>query len=110
MSMHTEWANRILSCKDDDNLIQILKDQEERYEALTSTPHANSLTLIYRVPTLALAALDSLKIYRKSTDQLTAFNDFSTARFTEVQKHLEIHTKLIKEIKTDLDTAFRKIR
>jgi hypothetical protein len=62
------------------------------------------------VPALALATLDSLKVYRKSTDQLTAFNDFSTARFTEVQKHLEIHTKLIKEIKTDLDAAFRKIR
>lgn len=69
-----------------------------------------SLTLIYRVPVLALTTPDSLKVYRKSNDQLTAFNDFSTARFTEVQKHLEIHTKLIKEIKTDLDAAFRKIR
>ncbi|GAB5587191.1 hypothetical protein Unana1_02091 [Umbelopsis nana] len=81
MSAHAEWANRILSCKDDENLNQILKDQEE-----------------------------SLKLYQNATNQLTAFNDFSTARFTQVQKHLETHTKLIKEIKGDLDAAFRKIR
>ncbi|KAH8549355.1 hypothetical protein BGW37DRAFT_502846 [Umbelopsis sp. PMI_123] len=81
MTAHTEWAERILSCKDDEHLEQILNDQEE-----------------------------SLKIYKKATDQLIAFNDFSTARFTQIQKHLETHTKLIKEIKTDLDAAFLKIR
>lgn len=59
---------------------------------------------------LSLSTHDSLKLYQNATNQLTAFNDFSTARFTQVQKHLETHTKLIKEIKGDLDAAFRKIR
>ncbi|KAI9284676.1 hypothetical protein BC943DRAFT_325380 [Umbelopsis sp. AD052] len=81
MTAQADWAEQILSCKDDENLTQILSDQEE-----------------------------SIKIYKKATDQLTAFNDFSTARFTQIQRHLETHTKLIKEIKNDLDAAFLKIR
>lgn len=52
----------------------------------------------------------SLHLVKKTTDQITAFNDFSAARYTQVQKHLEAHTRLLKEIKVDLDSAFRKIR
>jgi hypothetical protein len=32
MTAQADWAERILSCKDDENLTQILSDQEERYD------------------------------------------------------------------------------
>lgn len=32
MTAQADWAEQILSCKDDESLTQILNDQEERYD------------------------------------------------------------------------------
>ncbi|KAG2172385.1 hypothetical protein INT43_004927, partial [Umbelopsis isabellina] len=93
MSAKAEWAKR-LNCKDDETLEKVLREQEESCVLLT---HSSDLLL-------------SLHLVKKTTDQITAFNDFSAARYAQVQKHLEAHTRLLKEIKVDLDSAFRKIR
>ncbi|CAO3671626.1 unnamed protein product [Umbelopsis ramanniana] len=106
MTAQADWAEQILSCKDDENLTQILSDQEERYDNQGDPRRSFGAISMPRLTD----CLYQYKNYKKATNQLTAFNNFSTARFTQIQKHLETHTKLIKEIKNDLDAAFLKIR
>lgn len=51
----------------------------------------------------------SLQIYKDAQQRLDAFNKFSRARYLEVYKHFEMHTKLLKEVKSDLDGVFNKL-
>ncbi|CAO3609493.1 unnamed protein product [Cunninghamella echinulata] len=53
---------------------------------------------------------ESLETYQTTQKNLRAFNDFSQARYQQVHKHFETHTKLLREVKTDLDSAFIKLR
>ena len=52
----------------------------------------------------------SLQIYNDTHKKLDAFNKYSKARYLEVHNHFEIHTKLLKEVKSDLDGVFLKLR
>lgn len=52
----------------------------------------------------------SLEIYKDTQQKLEAFNKYSKARYQEVYRHFELHTKLLKEVKGDLDGVFIKLR
>ncbi|KAI8328771.1 hypothetical protein BC941DRAFT_476746 [Chlamydoabsidia padenii] len=49
-------------------------------------------------------------IYHSSQENLTAFNNFSKARYDQVHGHFESHTKLLRQVKIDLDGVFIKLR
>ncbi|CAO3623947.1 unnamed protein product [Cunninghamella blakesleeana] len=53
---------------------------------------------------------ESLEVYQTTQKNLKAFNDFSQARYQQVHKHFETHTKLLREVKSDLDNVFIKLR
>jgi uncharacterized membrane-anchored protein YhcB (DUF1043 family) len=55
-------------------------------------------------------ANNSLEVYKETQQKLDAFNKFSKARYQEVYKHFELHTKLLKEVKGDLDGVFIKLK
>ncbi|KAG0369771.1 hypothetical protein BC939DRAFT_442599 [Gamsiella multidivaricata] len=47
---------------------------------------------------------------QKANSSLSALNEFSTVKWADLHPKFEAHTKLIKELQTDLDHVFRKIR
>ena len=49
-------------------------------------------------------------IYQSTHDRLEAFNEFSKARYQNINKHFESHTTMLKEMKRDLDSVFTKLR
>jgi hypothetical protein len=51
-----------------------------------------------------------LVIYKETQQKLEAFNKFSQARYHNVHRHFELHTKLLKEVKSDLNGVFLKLR
>ncbi|KAI7850421.1 hypothetical protein BDC45DRAFT_518269 [Circinella umbellata] len=53
---------------------------------------------------------ESLTIYQSTHDRLEAFNEFSKARYQNINKHFESHTIMLKEMKRDLDSVFAKLR
>ncbi|KAI9495559.1 hypothetical protein BDB00DRAFT_813811 [Zychaea mexicana] len=53
---------------------------------------------------------DCLAIYQSTHEQLEAFNDFSKARYQNINKHFESHTSMLKEMKRDLDSVYTKLR
>lgn len=46
----------------------------------------------------------------KASSSLSALNEFSTVKWADLSPKFDAHTKLIKELQTDLDHVFRKIR
>ncbi|KAI8977590.1 hypothetical protein BDF20DRAFT_913905 [Mycotypha africana] len=77
---HAATAQEFLQMKRDQELIQITNNQNE-----------------------------SLSTFKNAEQKLDAFNRFSQARYQNVHKQFEAHTKLLKEVKGDLDSVFRKI-
>ena len=53
---------------------------------------------------------DSLETCQSTQQQLQAFNDFSKARYQNINKHFETHTAMLKEMKRDMDSVFKKLR
>ncbi|TPX32697.1 hypothetical protein SmJEL517_g04203 [Synchytrium microbalum] len=53
---------------------------------------------------------DTLERLRTTNDALDTFNEFSAARYLVEAKSVEGYTKLLREIKTDLDSIFRRVR
>ncbi|KAL0075387.1 hypothetical protein J3Q64DRAFT_1701051 [Phycomyces blakesleeanus] len=53
---------------------------------------------------------EALAIYKSTQQSLCAFNDFSKARYQDVNKHFESHAKLLKEIKGDLESVFGRLQ
>jgi hypothetical protein len=51
-----------------------------------------------------------LLVYKDTQQKLEAFNKFSQARYHNIHKHFELHTKLLKEVKGDLNDVFVKLR
>ncbi|KAI7876091.1 hypothetical protein K492DRAFT_167470 [Lichtheimia hyalospora FSU 10163] len=51
-----------------------------------------------------------LKTCQNTQQQLQAFNDFSKARYQNINKHFETHTAMLKEMKRDMDSVFKKLR
>eukprot|EP01116_Phalansterium_solitarium_P004986 TRINITY_DN16239_c0_g1_i1.p1 TRINITY_DN16239_c0_g1~~TRINITY_DN16239_c0_g1_i1.p1 ORF type:complete len:136 (-),score=27.18 TRINITY_DN16239_c0_g1_i1:377-733(-) len=47
---------------------------------------------------------------QQSSQALTSFNDFSAGAYGRLQKDFEQNTKLLKEMKRDLEYIFKKIR
>ncbi|CAO3569221.1 unnamed protein product [Mortierella alpina] len=47
---------------------------------------------------------------QKSSASLSALNEFSASKWADLHPKFEAHTKLIKELQSDLDHVFRKIR
>ncbi|KAI8339791.1 hypothetical protein EDC96DRAFT_568160 [Choanephora cucurbitarum] len=74
-------ADQLLQLKSDQDIQDVLSDQQE-----------------------------CLNIYEESQKKLEAFNKFSQIRYQHVHKHFEAHTKLLAEVKNDLNSVFSKIR
>ncbi|SAL97316.1 hypothetical protein [Absidia glauca] len=51
-----------------------------------------------------------LDLYQTSQKNLIAFNNFSKARYDQVHGHFESHTKLLRQVKVNLDNVFIKLR
>ncbi|KAJ3278169.1 hypothetical protein HK104_002592 [Borealophlyctis nickersoniae] len=47
---------------------------------------------------------------RKGTESLDVFNNFSSVRYAENVKQVENYSKLLREMKEDLDLVFKRIR
>ncbi|KAF9154320.1 KxDL motif-containing protein 1 [Linnemannia schmuckeri] len=47
---------------------------------------------------------------QKASSSLSALNEFSAVKWADLHPKFETHTKLIKELQSDLDHVFRKIR
>ncbi|KAF8940992.1 hypothetical protein EDD21DRAFT_363973 [Dissophora ornata] len=47
---------------------------------------------------------------QKANASLSALNEFSAVKWTHLHPRFEAHTKLMKEMQSDLDHVFRKIR
>ncbi|KAF9095294.1 KxDL motif-containing protein 1 [Mortierella sp. AD031] len=47
---------------------------------------------------------------QKANSSLSALNEFSAVKWADLHPKFEAHTKLIKELQSDLDHVFRKIR
>lgn len=47
---------------------------------------------------------------QKASSSLSALNEFSAIKWADLHPKFEAHTKLIKELQSDLDHVFRKIR
>ncbi|KAI8144542.1 hypothetical protein BJV82DRAFT_667742 [Fennellomyces sp. T-0311] len=53
---------------------------------------------------------ECLAIYQSTHQRLEAFNEFSKARYQNINKHFESHTAMLKGMKHDLDSVFAKLR
>ncbi|KAG0371734.1 KxDL motif-containing protein 1 [Mortierella sp. AD032] len=47
---------------------------------------------------------------QRANSSLSALNEFSAVKWADLHPKFEAHTKLIKELQSDLDHVFRKIR
>ncbi|KAI8380115.1 hypothetical protein BD560DRAFT_432365 [Blakeslea trispora] len=74
-------ADQLLQLKSDEDIQTILDDQEE-----------------------------CLEVYKDTQKKLEALNKFSQIRYQHVHKHFEAHTKLLVDVKNDLNSVFSKIR
>ncbi|KAI8642584.1 hypothetical protein BD408DRAFT_386882 [Parasitella parasitica] len=81
MSIQNHLASQLLQLKSDQEIQAIIKSQDE-----------------------------SLLVYKDIQQKLEAFNKFSQARYHNIHKHFELHTKLLKEVKGDLNDVFVKLR
>ncbi|KAL7321625.1 hypothetical protein PS15m_001380 [Mucor circinelloides] len=81
MSIPNHLASQLLQLKSDQEIQDIIKSQDE-----------------------------SLQVYKDTQQKLEAFNKFSQARYHNIHKHFELHTKLLKEVKGDLNNVFSKLR
>jgi hypothetical protein len=45
-----------------------------------------------------------------TTSTLTEFNEFSTKIYNQIYKEFETHTKIVIEMKKDLENVFKRIR
>ncbi|CAO3648276.1 unnamed protein product [Mucor fragilis] len=81
MSIPNHLASQLLQLKSDQAIQEIIKSQDE-----------------------------SLQVYKDTQQKLEAFNKFSQARYHNIHKHFELHTKLLKEVKGDLNDVFGKLR
>lgn len=52
----------------------------------------------------------SLTTFKDAQQKLEAFNKFSEARYQQVYKQFELHSKLLKQTREDLNTVFIKLR
>jgi len=62
------------------------------------------------VETLSNLQTVILEELQKSNQTITSFNDFSVGAYNTILKDYERRTKLLKEMKRDLEIIFRKIR
>ncbi|KAG2214623.1 hypothetical protein INT46_008168 [Mucor plumbeus] len=81
MSVPNQLSDQLLQLKNDQEIQEIIKSQDE-----------------------------SLLVYKDTQQKLEAFNKFSQARYHNIHKHFELHTKLLKEVKGDLNDVFVKLR
>ncbi|KAJ3058590.1 hypothetical protein HK102_010405 [Quaeritorhiza haematococci] len=51
-----------------------------------------------------------MEVLRRTNNTFEPFNDFSQSRYADNAKNLENYTKLLKDMKTDLDIVFKRIR
>lgn len=51
-----------------------------------------------------------MALYKETQQKLEAFNKFSQARYHNIHRHFELHAKLLKEVKGDLNGVFLKLR
>ncbi|ORX59648.1 hypothetical protein DM01DRAFT_1317791 [Hesseltinella vesiculosa] len=47
---------------------------------------------------------------RNQRQQLTTFNNFSKTRYEHLHKQFDAHGKMLRQVKTDLDSVFIKLR
>lgn len=52
----------------------------------------------------------STESYRSSNETLSKMNDYSAKEFRRLEDELEKHTKLMKDMKKDLDYIFQRLR
>ncbi|KAI9475718.1 MAG: hypothetical protein EXX96DRAFT_275573 [Benjaminiella poitrasii] len=81
MTIPNHLANQFLQLKSEEEIKAIIKDQD-----------------------------DCLVSYKDIEQKLEAFNKFSQARYHSIHRHFESHTKLLKEIREDLNSVFIKLR
>ncbi|KAI8086989.1 uncharacterized protein B0P05DRAFT_465962 [Gilbertella persicaria] len=81
MSLPNHLAQHFIELKSDQEVKVILQDQDE-----------------------------CLTIYKETQQKLEAFNKFSQARYQNIHKHFEAHTKLLEQTKSDLNGVFGKLR
>ncbi|KAG1049052.1 hypothetical protein G6F43_008596 [Rhizopus delemar] len=81
MSTPNHIAEKILNLKNEEDIATISRDQDECLDA-----------------------------YRDSEKRLEAFNKFSKARYQDIYQHFEQHTKLLKQMKKDMNSVFTKLR
>ncbi|KAI8093192.1 uncharacterized protein BX664DRAFT_329121 [Halteromyces radiatus] len=81
MSLPSTIAQHLIDIDNQEYVTSMLKDQEECFD-----------------------------IYQTSQRNLEAFNNFSKSRYQQVHGHFESHTKLLREVKSDLDNVFMKLR
>ncbi|KND04526.1 uncharacterized protein SPPG_00254 [Spizellomyces punctatus DAOM BR117] len=53
---------------------------------------------------------ETLQTLQSTNHSLTKFNDFSAVRYAQCAKNLENHTRLLRDMKGDLDIIFKRIR
>ena len=54
--------------------------------------------------------IDRLTKFEKTNATFGRFNDLSGARFLHLNQQLKNHTKMLVDMKKDLDSVFRRIR
>jgi hypothetical protein len=54
--------------------------------------------------------ISSMTKIQQVNDTLSTANDFSLKAYTSINKDFEKHTRIMKELKKDLDFIFKKIR
>ena len=59
---------------------------------------------------LTVWLIDRLKKFEKTNAKFGRFNDLSAARFLHLNQQLKHHTKMLLDMKKDLDSVFRRIR
>ncbi|KAF9977100.1 KxDL motif-containing protein 1 [Actinomortierella ambigua] len=77
--------------------------------------HAFAARLIATLPGDDLAEINERQVnmisaIEKSTRSLTALNEFSAVKWSELSQRFDTHVKTIRSLQSDLDQVFRKIR
>ena len=67
-------------------------------------PNLNTIAVIF------LLLFDRLANFEKTNAKFGKFNDLSAARFLNLNNQLKGHTKMLLDMKKDLDSIFRRIR
>lgn len=103
-----EFLKEAMTLVNHGDISEVLSLQDNMY---VHTPPTQPFCASWSFPILTNAFVDyRFKRFQESNATLTGFNEFSASMYSHLWIEFEKNTKMVKEMKKDLDSIFKRIR